>query len=139
MTDTSAADRLQRYVEEFRANAGRLGGNFEGVPVLLLHDLDAVTGDERVTPLTCQPLKRAWAIFASSGGSPTDPAWYRNLLAYPDVTIEFGADNIEVIARVAEGAERDAIWTRQKQLMPAFGGYEQTAGRTIPVVILEPR
>jgi deazaflavin-dependent oxidoreductase (nitroreductase family) len=139
MTDTSAADRLQRYVEEFRANAGRLGGNFEGVPVVLPYDLDAVTGDERVTPLTCQPLKRAWAIFASSGGSPTDPAWYRNLLAYPDVTIEFGADNIEVIARVAEGAERDAIWTRQKQLMPAFAGYEQTAGRTIPVVILEPR
>jgi len=139
------SDRNQHWIDEFRAKAGRLGGNFEGVPVLLLHDRDADTGEERVTPLTCQPLAEdgqppsAWAVFASSGGAPTDPAWYRNLLAHPDVTIEFGPDTIDATARVAEGTERDRIWSRQKSLMPAFGTYEDKAGRPIPVVVLEPR
>ena len=139
------ADRNQPYIDEFRANAGRLGGNFEGVPVLLLHDRDAATGDERITPLTCQPVHdggeppAAWAIFASSGGAPTDPAWYRNLLTHPHVTIEFGSATIAVTARILDGAERDAIWSRQKQLMPDFATYEQNAGRPIPVVLLEPR
>ena len=139
------SDRTQAYIDEFRANEGRLGGNFEGVPVLLLHDRDAASGDERVTPLTCQPLATegqppaAWAVFASSGGAPTDPAWYRNLLAHPDVTIEFGPDTFETTARITAGEERDQIWTRQKQLMPSFATYEEKAGREIPVVVLEPR
>jgi deazaflavin-dependent oxidoreductase (nitroreductase family) len=142
---SSANDRLQGYIEEFRANAGRLGGSFEGVPVLLLHDRDAATGAERITPLTCQPQgaegeqPAAWAVFASSGGAPTDPAWYRNLLAHPDVAVEFGPDTFNVVARVTAGEERDEIWTRQKRLMPSFAGYEERAGREIPVVMLEVR
>lgn len=127
------------YIEEFRANAGKLGGVFEGVHVLLLHTTSAESGDPRLTPLTCQPLASGWAIFASKGGATTDPAWYRDLIAAPDATIEFGPDIIKVHARVAEGAERDDIWTRQKDLMPSFAEYERTANRTIPVVVLDPR
>lgn len=130
------------YIEEFRANAGQLGGNFEGVPVLLLHHTDTALGQPRVTPLTCQPLDggaAGWAIFASKGGATTEPAWYLDLLAGTDLTIEFGADTIEVRARVVAGDERDTIWTRQKELMPSFAAYEAAANRTIPVVVLERR
>ena len=134
------ADRFQRFIDEFRANAGQLSGDYEGVPVLLLHTLDSTTGELHLTPLTTQPLgtnNDGWAVFASNSGREADPAWYRSLLETPEVTIEFGPDTIEVTARVAEGAEREEIWTRQKQLMPSFATYEETAGRPIPVVILE--
>jgi carbonic anhydrase len=131
--------RNDAYIEEFRANAGQLGGSFSGVPVLLLHATDVALGETRVTPLTCQPLESGWAIFASKGGSTAEPGWYGDLLVDPVVTIEFGADTIEARARVAMGAERDEIWTRQKELMPAFAGYAQVANRTIPVLVIEPR
>ncbi len=137
MPDTPPS-RNAPYIEEFRANEGRLGGNFEGVPVLLLH-VQSADGDPVIVPLTCQPLDGAWAIFASKGGATTEPAWLRTLLANPDTTIEFGPDTIPVWARLTTGSERDEIWTRQKTLMPAFAAYERTADRTIPVILLEPR
>ena len=130
--------RNDAYIEEFRANDGKLGGNFSGVPVLLLHSTDAALGETRVTPLTCQSLESGWAIFASNGGSVAEPGWYGDLLVDPVVTIEFGAETIEGRARVAMGAERDQIWTRQKALIPAFAGYAQVANRTIPVLVIEP-
>lgn len=138
MADDSAS-RHAPYIEEFRSNAGQLGGNFEGVPVLLLHATDAASGETRVTPLTCQPLTDGWAIFASKGGASTEPRWYVDLLGDPDVTIEFGAETIEARARVAVGAEREEIWMRQKELMPSFASYEQQTSRTIPVVVIERR
>lgn len=128
-----------RAIAEFRANGGKLGGSFEGVPVLLLHTPRTDSDVDWVTPLTCQPLSQAWAIFASKAGATTDPEWYRNLLAHPQTTIEFGSETVAVTARVVEGAERDEIWTRQKQLRPSFAEYEKIAGRTIPVVVLERR
>lgn len=133
------SDRFQRFIDEFRGNAGQLSGDYEGVPVLLLHTLDSDSGELHITPLTSQPLEHGWAVFASNAGRETDPAWYLSLLATAEVTIEFGPDTIPVTARVAVGAERDEIWNRQKEQMPSFAGYEQTAGRPIPVVIFEPR
>lgn len=133
-----AASRNAPYIEEFRANAGKLGGNFEGVPVLLLHLTSADSGEAYIVPLTCMPLDEGWAIFASKGGATSEPAWYGDLVAAAEVTIEFGADTILVRARVTGGSERDQIWTRQKELMPSFAGYERAANRTIPVVALEP-
>jgi len=86
-----------------------------------------------------QPLERAWAVFASAGGRPEDPDWYRNLRANPEATIVFGTATHPVRARVAEGEERARIWRRQVEEMPGFGEYEERAGRPIPVVVLEPR
>ena len=134
------ADWNAKIIEEFRANEGRVGGMFEGHPILLLHHTGAKTSTPRVNPLAYQPLDGGrWAVFGSKGGAPTNPDWYHNLIAHPDVAIEVGTDTIEVTARVAEGEERNGIWAKQKTLMPAFAGYELKTARQIPVVILERR
>ena len=77
-------------------------------------------------------------MFASKGGAPTNPDWYHNLLANPRVTVEVGSDTRKVTARVAQGDERERIWSRQKELVPGFADYEQKTTRQIPVIILEP-
>ena len=127
-----------KIIEEFRANAGKVGGPFEGATVLLLHTRGARTGLERVNPLAYQPVGDDIAVFASKAGADTNPDWYHNLLANPLTTVEVGTDTVEVRARVAEGEEREQIWGRQKELMPGFGEYEQKTKRRIPVVVLEP-
>jgi deazaflavin-dependent oxidoreductase (nitroreductase family) len=124
-------------IEEFRANEGRLGGNFEGAPMLLLHTTGAKTGQERVNPMMYQADGDRLVVFASKGGSPTNPDWYHNLLANPKVSAEVGTETIDFIARVATGDERERIWTKQKKDYPGFAQYEQSTSREIPVVILE--
>lgn len=134
----AANDFNQQIIDEFRANGGVVGGNFEGAPMLLLHSKGRRSGQERVNPVIYQQVGDAWAVFASKAGAPSHPDWYHNLLAQPDTTIEVGADTIPVRAREATGAERDTIWENQKAAMPGFADYEKKAGsRTIPVVILE--
>jgi deazaflavin-dependent oxidoreductase (nitroreductase family) len=127
-------------IEEFRANEGRVGGRFEGHLIVLLHHRGAKTGTERVNPLAAQDLGNgAYAIFASKGGAPTNPDWFHNVVANPDVTIEVGTETRSVRARVAEGEERERIWARQKEVMPGFASYEGKTSRQIPVIVLEPR
>lgn len=126
-------------IEEFRANDGKAGGVFEGKPLLLLHHRGARTGIGRVSPLMYQDVGDAYAIFASKGGADTNPDWFHNLRANPDVSIEVGTDKIDVRARVTEGAEQDRIWERQKGEFPQFAGYEQKTSRSqIPVIVLDP-
>ena len=126
-----------KIIDEFRANAGTVGGPFEGAPVLILHTRGAKTGQDRVHPVVYQPVGDALAVFASKGGAPTNPDWYHNLTANPDVKVEVGTETIDVRARVLEGDEREPIWEKQKQLMPGFAEYEQKTSRQIPVVLLE--
>lgn len=136
---TEPNDFNSQIISEFRANDGKVGGMFAGTTLLLLHSTGAKSGQERVSPLGYQKVDGGYAIFASKAGAPENPAWYHNLLAHPRVTIEVGADTVEVTARVADPAERDRIWDRQKEIVPQFAEYEKTAGaRQIPVVILEP-
>ncbi len=131
-------DFNQQIIEEFRANGGKVGGGFEGAPMLLLHSTGAKTGQERVNPLVYQPDGSRYVIFASKAGAPTHPHWYLNLRANLEAKIEVGGDTKTVRARVAEGDERERLWSKQKEQMPGFAEYEQTAaGRIIPVVILE--
>jgi deazaflavin-dependent oxidoreductase (nitroreductase family) len=124
-------------IDEFRANAGTVGGPFEGARMLILHTTGARSGSERVHPLVYQADGDRLVIFGSKGGAPTHPGWYHNLVANPEVTVEVGTETIPVRARVAEGAERERLWTRQKQVMPGFADYEAKTSRQIPVVILE--
>ena len=130
-----------RIIEEFRANAGKVGGPFDGAPMVLLHHRGAKTGQERVNPLVYQAVDSAFAVFASKGGAPSDPDWYRNLLAHPDTVAEIGTESIPVRARELTGDERKGIWERQKERMPGFAEYEsKTRGiREIPVILLERR
>jgi deazaflavin-dependent oxidoreductase (nitroreductase family) len=132
------SDWNQKIVEEFRENAGDVGGPFAGAPMVLLHTRGAKSGQERVNPLVYQPDgDDRFVIFASFGGAPKHPAWYHNLLAHPDVTIEVGTETFAARARVAEGEERERYWTKQKQDRPTFAAYEQKTTRQIPVVVLE--
>jgi deazaflavin-dependent oxidoreductase (nitroreductase family) len=130
-------DFNQQIIDEFHANDGRVGGMFEGATLLLLHHRGAKTGTERVSPLAYLALEDGYAIFASKGGAPTNPAWYHNLLANPDTTVEVGTERVPVRARVAGPDERERIWTAQKARVPQMAEYEQKTTRQIPVVLLE--
>jgi deazaflavin-dependent oxidoreductase (nitroreductase family) len=131
-------DFNQKIIEEFRANAGVVGGPFEGTPVLILHTTGARSGKERVNPLAYQRLgPDTVAVFASKAGAPHNPDWYHNLVAHPGVSVEIGDERLEVVARVADDAERRPIWERQMADQPGFADYERKTERVIPVVILE--
>lgn len=138
MTDASPQDWNAQIIEEFRANDGKVGGPFEGAPMVLIHHRGAKTGTERVTPLMCQVDGERLFIFASKAGAPDNPDWYHNLRANPDVSIEFGSER-DIPVRTVEltGAERDQVWERQKREWPQFGGYEAQTARTIPVLELQ--
>ena len=132
------ANRNDSIIDEFRSNGGKVGGPFEGAPLLLLHTRGARTGQERVNPMMYRADGDRMAVFASKGGAPTNPDWYHNLLAHPRVTVEVGTETREMVARVAAGEERERIWTGQKRDYPGFADYERNTSREIPVIILEP-
>ena len=136
MADTS--DFNGRIIEEFRANAGEVGGRFTGVPLLLLHHNGAKSGRERINPLAYRRDGDRLVIFGSKGGAPSHPDWYRNLVANPAAVVEVGTDTIPVVARVAGGEERERLWSDQKRDLPGFADYERKTDREIPVVVLEP-
>ena len=133
------SDFNAKIIEEFRSNEGRVGGPFEGAPMLLLHTTGARSGAERVSPVVYAEDGDRWVVFASKGGAPTNPDWFHNLRVNPDASIEVGTDTVPVVARAAEGDERERLWSRQKERMPGFADYEQKTTRQIPVVVLERR
>jgi deazaflavin-dependent oxidoreductase (nitroreductase family) len=127
-----------KIIQEFRDNAGKVGGPFEGATLLLLHTTGAKTGQERVNPVMYRRVGDNYAVFASKAGAPTSPDWYHNLVANPAVRAEIGTQTLDLTARVAGGAEREPIWAAQKDDYPGFAEYEEKTSRQIPVVILEP-
>ena len=135
MTDFN--DWNTRVIDEFRANGGKVEA-FPANNLVLLHHTGAKSGQQRVSPVAYQAVDGGYAIFASKAGAPDNPAWYYNLIAHPQATIEIGTETVPVTARVASPEEREPIWTRQKQDQPGFAEYEQKTTRQIPVVILEP-
>lgn len=132
------SDWNAEVIEEFRSNEGRVGGPFQGAPLLLLHTTGVKTGKERINPLMYRKYGDRFAIFASKGGAPSNPDWYRNLLANLKVKIEVGTQTIQATARVAQSEERERLWTAQKREYPTFATYEANTKRQIPVVILDP-
>jgi deazaflavin-dependent oxidoreductase (nitroreductase family) len=126
-------------VEEFRRNGGKVGGVLAGAPILLLTTVGRRSGRPRMTPLTYLPDGERMIVFASKGGSPQEPSWYRNLLSDPHATAELADRTVQVVAAVLEGAEREQLWALQKHRAPVFAHYEQTAGREIPVIALSRR
>jgi deazaflavin-dependent oxidoreductase (nitroreductase family) len=135
VSDTS--DFNKAIIEEFRANEGRVGGPFEGAPVLLLTSTGARSGKQRTTPVVYLADGDRMVIFASMGGAPKNPAWYHNLRANPHATVEVGAETVGVNAVVTEGEERDRLFDRQADRFPQFADYAQKTTRQIPVIALE--
>lgn len=128
----------KEVIEEFRANGGWAGGPLEGMPLLLLFNVGARTGAERINPLAYLAVEGGYAIFGSKGGGPNNPAWYHNLLANPEVKVELGTETFPARARLTEGEERERIWTQQKIAFPQFAEYETKTSRRIPVLVLQP-
>ena len=135
----SPSDYNARIIDEFRANEGRVGGSFGGLPLLLLHHTGARSGEKRINPLSYQRDDGRYVVFASRGGAPRNPAWYHNLKANPNATIEVGTDTIEVLASESRGEERERLYRRQAERIPQFAEYERRTERTIPVIVLTPR
>jgi deazaflavin-dependent oxidoreductase (nitroreductase family) len=135
---TSPADFNARIIEEFHANEGRVGGAFDGMPLLLLHHTGAKSGKSRINPLAYQSDDGRYVVFASKAGAPTNPDWYHNLKAQPNVTIEVGTDTLEVVASEAAGEERERLYRTQAERIPQFSEYEQRTERVIPVIVLTP-
>lgn len=131
-------DWNRQIIEEFRANSGKVGGQFEGAPLLLLHSTGAKSGQARVNPVMYQADGDNYVVFASKAGAPTSPDWYHNLVANPRASVEVGDQTVNVVAKVVEGDSRERLWSLQKELYPGFADYESKTSRQIPVVVLEP-
>lgn len=131
------SDWNTKVIEEFRATGGKVGGQFDGAPLLLLHSTGAKSGQDRVAPVMYLADGDDLVVFASKAGADTNPDWFHNLKANPDTRVEIGPDTVAVRARVAEGEERDRLFDRQKAAYPGFADYEAGTDRVIPVVVLE--
>ena len=134
MTDQNAYNR--QLIEEFRAHRGKSGGPMEGRPLLLLTTTGAKSGQLRTTPVMYIPDGDHLLVIASNAGAATHPDWYRNLLSHPEVTVEVGNETFKAIAAVAEGSERQRLWTRVVELYPFFADHEAKTTRQIPVIVL---
>ncbi len=134
MTDFNA-----RTIAEFRSNHGRVGGNFEGAPILLLHHTGARTGKPRINPMMYLKDRDRYIVFASKGGADTNPDWYYNIKAHPEAQIEVGDYTLDVYAEEIKGPERDRLYALQSSLYPSFADYQRRTSRKIPVIALIPR
>jgi deazaflavin-dependent oxidoreductase (nitroreductase family) len=131
------SDWNTKIIEEFRTTGGKVGGQFAGAPLLLLHSTGAKSGQDRVAPVMYLAEGDDLVVFASKAGADTNPDWFHNLKANPDTRVEVGTDTVAVRARIAEGEERDRLFDRQKAAYPGFADYEAGTDRVIPVVVLE--
>jgi deazaflavin-dependent oxidoreductase (nitroreductase family) len=132
-------DWNRQTIETFRATGGKVGGVWEGRPLLLLTTTGAKSGQRRTTPVMYLPDGDRLLVFATKAGAPTNPAWYHNLLAHPEVTVEVGTQTYEATATSLTGEERDRLYAKQASLYPQFGQYQARATRKIPVIALERR
>ena len=130
-------ERNKRIIDEFRANEGKVGGPFEGKSLLLLHTVGAKSQQERINPVACIKDGDRFAVIASKGGAPTNPDWYYNLVANPQVTVEVGTEKFQAQAMVAEEPERSRLYEKMVEVMPGFDGYRRGTTRIIPVIVLE--
>ncbi len=134
---TSVNDFNRNLIEEFRSNDGKVGGQFGDSPLVLLTTTGAKSGNPHTTPVVYTKDGDNIVVIASKGGAPTNPAWYHNLVANPQVKVELPGETFTAKARVAEGEERDRLFRAQADLMPGFDEYQTKTTRVIPVVVLE--
>ena len=131
-------DVNRRIIEEFRANNGKVGGRFEGRPLLLLHTRGAKSQQERINPVAYTRDDGRLIVIASKGGAPTNPVWYYNVVANRQVTVEVGTEQFQARAEVAEEPERTRLYDKMVEIMPGFDEYRRRTTRQIPVIVLTP-
>jgi deazaflavin-dependent oxidoreductase (nitroreductase family) len=128
-----------KTIAEFRGNHGKVGGSFEGAPILILHTKGARTGKSHIKPVMYLRDGERYVVFASKGGAPRNPDWYHNLKAHPHIKIEVGDDTIDVHAEEMIGVEHDRLYKIQSTRYPQFADYQRKTKRVIPVVVLTKR
>ena len=128
--------RNQLVIDEFRSAGGVVGGDFEGVPLLLLTTVGARSGQPRTMPMTYLRDGDRLVVFAANGGRENHPGWYHNLLSNPAARVEVSTETYDVPATEVVGAERERLWAQQLQHTPYFAGFQERAGRPIPVISL---
>ena len=131
-------ERNMLIIQEFRANAGKVGGPFAGKSLLLLHTIGAKSGQPRSNPVACIRDGERLVVIASKGGAPTNPDWYYNILAHPLVSVETGSEQFQAQASIAVEPERTRLYNRMVEMMPGFADYQRKTTRVIPAVILTP-
>jgi deazaflavin-dependent oxidoreductase (nitroreductase family) len=129
----------RQIMEEFRTHGGKVGGQFEGHPLLLLTTTGARSGKRHTVPVGYMPDDDRLIIFASNFGNPTNPGWYYNLLAHPEVTVEIGTETFSATAVVITGEERDQLFAKKAEQAPLYAEYQAKMTRTIPVIALQRR
>lgn len=132
----SVTDWNAKIIEEFRNNEGKVGGHFEGAPLLLLTTIGRHTGQPRTNPAMYLAEGDRLLVFASNGGAPTHPDWYHNLLTEPRVTVEVGTGSYPARAIVLQGEERDRLYAEQSLRYPEFAEYQRQTTRRIPVIAI---
>jgi deazaflavin-dependent oxidoreductase (nitroreductase family) len=133
---TDMKDFNKQVIEEFRANGGKVGGPFEGAPMMLLTTTGAKSGQPRVAPLVYTTDGDRIVIVASKGGAPTHPDWYHNIVANPEITVEVGGEKFPARAEIAPEPDRTRLFNAQADLMPNFYEYQKNTDRTIPVITI---
>jgi len=131
------SDYNAQVIEEFRANAGRVGGNWEGRDLLLLTTTGRKSGTLHTTPMVYTRDGERLLVYASKAGAPAHPDWYLNLVADPRVVVEVGDERFDATAAPLEGEERDRAFAAQAERAPAFAEYQERTTRVIPVVALQ--
>jgi deazaflavin-dependent oxidoreductase (nitroreductase family) len=135
----SPAEYNDAIIAEFRSNSGHVGGQWEEIPLLLLHHAGAKTAVSHVNPVAYLRDGPRYFIWAANGGAPKHPAWYHNLIAYPTTSIEVGGETIEVAAKVAIGGERERLFASATGRYPQLAEVANKTERVIPIVVLTPR
>jgi deazaflavin-dependent oxidoreductase (nitroreductase family) len=137
----SSDDELfgSEHVRIYRETAGEHGYNWRGTTILLLTTTGHRSGEERTTPLIHRADDGRWVVVASKGGTPENPAWYDNLVANPEVTIQVKGAEIPVTATTAEGDERERLWSLMTEVWPGYDDYQTMTERQIPIVVLTRR
>jgi len=124
-------------IKDFRANGGKVGGQMENIPLLLVTMKGAKSGRTITLPLAYSKDGNRFVVIASYAGAPHNPSWYHNLVAHPDVTIELGGEKFQAKVSIAQGAERDRLFKQQADQLPIFNEYQQKTTRRIPVIVIE--
>ena len=130
------SDWNKAIIEEFRANGGKVGGHFEGKPMLLIHTIGAKSGKPHLNPVIYTMDGEKIIVIASQGGAPTHPHWYYNLVANPLVTVEVGTEKFQAQAQVVSEPDRTRLYQQMITVMDSFAEYERKTTRIIPVIAL---
>jgi deazaflavin-dependent oxidoreductase (nitroreductase family) len=139
MADSDDALFGAEHVRVYRETKGARGYRWRGTQILLLTTTGRTSGEQRTTPLIHMVDGDRWIVIASKGGAPEHPAWFKNMVADPNATIQVQAEEIPVVMSTAEGDERERLWTEMLKEWPSYDDYAKKTDREIPVVVLTRR